>query len=114
MAALHFTDPRADPLARLTDKDWREALDFACRSQLALFLPREFAPERFAASLDHAAAKNRERLRLLLETYRQVSQTLNGIEFLALKGVTQCALFGIDPERRAQYDIDLYCPRETV
>jgi hypothetical protein len=39
--------------------------------------------------------------------------TLTG-EFLALKGITQCELFGILPEDRAQYDIDLYFPRATV
>ena len=37
-----------------------------------------------------------------------------GVEFMALKGITQCDLFGIRAEDRAQSDIDLYCPRETV
>ena len=36
------------------------------------------------------------------------------VDFVALKGITQCDLFGIRPEDRAQSDIDLYCPRETV
>src|SRR5205823_1126270 len=64
--------------------------------------------------LAQGAAHNRERLRILLDTYAQVAKTLHNIDFVALKGVTQCALFGIDPERRAQYDIDLFCTRETV
>jgi MFS family permease len=110
MAALHLSDPRTDAIARLSDKDREDALHFACRSQLALFLPRELHPERLAGD----AAGNRERLRILLDTYKQVAEILRGIDFVALKGVTQCALFGIDPERRAQYDIDLYCPRETL
>jgi hypothetical protein len=36
------------------------------------------------------------------------------VEFVALKGITQCDLFGIRAADRAQSDIDLYCPRETV
>ena len=58
------------------------------------------------------AANNLLRLRTLEGTYRQLS-TLP-VEFVALKGITQCELFGIRPEDRAQCDIDLYCPRETV
>ena len=36
------------------------------------------------------------------------------IEYLALKGLTQCPLYGSPPELRVQYDIDLYVPRESV
>src|ERR1039458_10758001 len=36
------------------------------------------------------------------------------IEFVALKGLTQCPLFGSQPEDRPQYDVDLFIPRETI
>ena len=58
------------------------------------------------------AANNLLRLRVLEETYRELADL--PVEFVALKGITQCELFGIRPEDRAQSDIDLYCPRETV
>jgi hypothetical protein len=58
------------------------------------------------------AANNLLRLRVLDTTYRQLAGL--PVEFVALKGITQCALFGIRPADRAQSDIDLYCPRETV
>jgi hypothetical protein len=58
------------------------------------------------------AANNLLRLRELEGTYRWLAGL--PVEFVALKGITQCALFGIRPADRAQSDIDLYCPRETV
>src|SRR5262249_1124387 len=110
MASLHFAEPDRKAFAQLKERERRGALDFVSRSQLALFVDRDLASERLAKD----AAKNCERLRILLDTYQELAATLRGIEFVALKGITQCELFGIDPERRAQYDIDLFCPRETV
>jgi MFS family permease len=110
MASLHFADPDERALAQLDHRGRREALEFLARSQLALFIRRDLAPERLAED----AIKNRKRLAILLDTYREVAATLREIEFVALKGITQCDVFGIDPERRAQYDIDLFCPRDTV
>ncbi len=59
-----------------------------------------------------AARKNLLRLRMAEATYRRVA-CLPG-ECIALKGISQCELFGIRPEDRAQYDIDLYFPRDIV
>src|SRR5262245_16033086 len=110
MAALHFAEPDPSLLKRLTERERRETLEFAARSHLALFLPPDFAPDLLA----DAALKNRQRLRNILDTYRELADTLKEIEFVALKGVTRCDVFGIDIERRVQYDVDLYCPRDSV
>jgi hypothetical protein len=107
MAALHFAEPRPEALAHLNDIERNEALDFCHHAGLTLLL-RDFLPP--AAARD--AANNLLRLRVLDTTYRQLAAL--PVEFVALKGITQCALFGIRPEERAQSDIDLYCPRETV
>jgi hypothetical protein len=107
LAALHFREPHASRLARLSESDRREALAYCDKAGLTLFV-RKILPEETAG----AAAKNLQRLRVAEETYRRLAQ-LPG-EFLALKGITQCELFGIRPEDRAQYDIDLYFPRDTV
>src|SRR5262249_42916052 len=50
------------------------------------------------------------------ELYRNVAVRLRaaGIEFLVLKGLTQCPLSGIAPERRVQYDLDIYTPPADV
>ena len=107
LAALHFTEPRPEALARLNDRERIGALDFCHHAGLAL-LVREVLP----AATARDAANNLLRLRALEETYRQLAGL--PVEFVALKGITQCEFFGIRPEDRAQSDIDLYCPRETV
>ena len=80
-------------------------------------IPREYCDQQGLTLLLHdpppdVARKNGLRLQVAEETYRRLAG-LPG-EFAALKGITQCELFGIRPEDRAQYDIDLYFPRETV
>jgi hypothetical protein len=107
LAALHFREPSTGGLAGLGEHDRREALAWCDREGLTL-LVRGILPEETA----DAARKNRLRLQVAEETYRRVAG-LPG-EFVALKGITQCELFGIRPEDRAQYDIDLYFPRDTV
>ena len=107
LAALHFAEPRPEALARLNDGQRDEALDFCHHAGLTL-LVRDVQP--LATARD--AANNLLRLRVLQETYRWLAGL--PVEFVALKGITQCDLFGIRPADRAQSDIDLYCPRETV
>jgi hypothetical protein len=48
--------------------------------------------------------------------YRELSASLEagGVPFLVLKGLTHGAWFGIRPERRQQYDIDLFSPAAHV
>jgi Uncharacterised nucleotidyltransferase len=107
LAALHLREPSPAALTGLSDVDRREALSYSDRQGLTLLL-RDILPEETA----EAARKNRLRLQVAEETYRRIA-TMPG-EFVALKGITQCELFGIRPEDRAQYDIDLYFPRDTV
>ena len=107
LAALHFREPVVSRLGSLDAAGIRQALDFCDRQGLTLLL-RDILPAETA----DAARNNRRRLQVAAETYRRLA-SLPG-EFIALKGITQCELFGIRPEDRAQYDIDLYFPRDTV
>lgn len=107
LAALHLAEPRPEALSTLNDGERVAGLDFCHHAGLAL-LVRDVLPEATARD----AANNLLRLRVLEETYRRLAGL--PMDFVALKGITQCALFGIRPEDRAQSDIDLYCPRETV
>jgi hypothetical protein len=107
LASLHFAEPRPEALERLTAAERIAALDFCRHAGLALLVP-SLLPEAIARD----AANNLLRLRVLEQTYRQLASL--PVDFVALKGITQCALFGIRPEDRAQSDIDLYCPRATV
>ncbi len=68
------------------------------------------------ARTDEDFAKNQRRLTSMERSYRQIAACLQaaGIEFLALKGLTQCPAFGCEPAHRVQYDIDLYVPGQAV
>jgi Uncharacterised nucleotidyltransferase len=107
LAALHFAEPRPEALARLTDDERVAALDFCHHAGLTLLVPG-----LLPAATARDAANNLLRLHVLEATYQWLADL--PVDFVALKGITQCALFGINPKDRAQADIDLYCPRETV
>ena len=119
LSAFRFDDPSTDCLEQLDDRGWREALDFCDRSQITLLL-RERAgallPEWVRQRTEGDVAKNQVRLADIEKLYVSIARQLGeaGIEFLALKGITQAPLFGIALENRVQYDIDLYVPRERV
>ena len=119
LAALHLSEPRLDGLAALNEREWREALDFADRSQLTLILrgvARDTMPAGVRERVDRNAADNRERLRRTEELYQAIAQRFAaaGIEFVALKGLTHCRWTGIAAEARAQYDIDVLSPPDRV
>ena len=112
LAALHLRESRTEPLYRLTEREAREALAYCDRSQLSLAL-RQAAPEFLPVEMAERAEKNLVRLQIITARYRFLDETLKGagLEYVALKGTTQCALSGIRPEDRVQYDVDLYLPR---
>jgi MFS family permease len=119
LAALHLRDPRREALCRLNDTGWRAALDFCDRSRLTLAVrdaARDAMPAWVRDRTDADAAKNQERVAGIEAAYRELSARLDiaGVDFIALKGLTHCALFGLRPELRAQYDIDLFAPLDSV
>ncbi|HLI82387.1 MAG TPA: MFS transporter [Bryobacteraceae bacterium] len=116
---MHQCEPRKDALGRLNDREWREALSFSDRSRLTLQLreaAREAMPQWVRERVDEDAAKNLLRLSRIQNTYRDLADSIHsaGADFLALKGITQSALFGGRPDMRVQYDIDLFAPREHL
>ena len=120
LGALHFRKPKLDELARLTDAEWRDALDFTDRSQLTL--PLRSSPARNAMPLwvreraDACAARNLEKVRRVKAQYRALDDSLKaaGVDYLTLKGLTHCPDFGASANDRVQYDIDLYTPPERA
>jgi len=111
LAALHLTDPRPELLHQLDNKAIRETLLFCDRSQMSLCV-RLAAPNFAIEEMASRAEKNRVRLRKIEGTYEFVRRVLAGLDYVALKGITNCAHAHLRPEDRAQYDIDLYLPRE--
>jgi len=119
LAALHFREPRHETLGQLNDSQWRAALDFCDRSRLTLTLreaARPAMPGWVRERTDQDAARNAQRLLGIEATYRELAGRLDsaGVDFVALKGITHCALFDLRPELRAQYDIDLFTPSDRV
>ena len=119
LAALHLDEPATDALESLTEREWHDALAYCDRARLTLPLrdaARAYMPAWVRERVDANAAGNRERLRGIEETYRSLAEWLGeaGLEFVALKGLTHAALFGLPAESRVQYDIDLFLPLETV
>ncbi len=112
MSALQFRPPEQRP--RVSDREWRDALEFCDESQLTLVLGAsardvlpDWARERIAGNL----ADNTQRLERIRALQFQVGDWLAsaGIEFLFLKGTTQSPHFVSDPRLRVQYDLDLFC-----
>jgi len=118
MDALHLREPRTGTLLRLSEADWRAALDFCDRSRLTLALRKracEHMPEWVRQRTDQDAEKNCARLRGWQDVYQTVARRLAGrVEFIALKGITQTTLSGDGPEDRVHYDLDLYAPLASV
>ena len=119
LAALHLSEPRTDGLVLLDEGQWRKALAFCDRSRLTLALrekARDAMPHWVRERTDENASNNRQRLTRIENDYRELSGVLEAasVEFLALKGITQCALFGGRPGLRPQYDIDLFAPQEQI
>jgi predicted MFS family arabinose efflux permease len=103
----------------LTEKQWREALAYCGRSRITLALgnaARNDMPQWVRERVDGNASQNALRLQAIEEVYHDLGSRLTdaGIGFVALKGVTHAALFGTRRESRVQYDIDLFCPPESV
>jgi hypothetical protein len=119
LAALHFRQPTTELLRSLRESEWREALVYCDRSQLTLPLAdaaADWLPDWVRRRVDEDARKNCVRVRAIEQLYRDIAACLDaaGLEFLALKGLAHCELFGALRSRRVQYDIDLYVPPESV
>src|ERR1017187_1783418 len=117
LAALHLSDPRSP--THLSDRQWCEALAFCDRSQITLALrqrARDAMPVWVREIVDRNLEHNIQRLRVTEDLYRSIAQRLAsaGVDFLALKGLTQCPLFASQPQDRPQYDIDIYTPRDSA
>ena len=119
LAALHFGEPRTEELRKLSDREWREALDYCDRSRITLALRTRAGdglPAWVRQRMDENAARNAERRRRIEALYRELAGALTAahVEFVALKGISHAALFGGRGEDRVQYDIDLFVPHPSA
>ena len=106
-------------LRAYSDSEWRAALYYLDRHQMAL-LARHFMgahmPGAVRERLDRDYAIHRDRLDRIRGVYTEVREALakQGIEPIMLKGFSGAAEYGPDPTARVQYDLDLYCPDDAA
>lgn len=116
--ALQFQNRRTQELCRLKEAGWNTALSYCDRTQLTLALARDRGefPAWIRKRIDRNLADNTKRFERVKAAYAEISSALEraGVEFLVLKGFTHVSRFTSDPRRRVQYDIDLFCPEQSV
>ncbi|MBI2684888.1 MAG: MFS transporter [Acidobacteria bacterium] len=120
LKTLRFDCTDRTCIATLTDKDWREAISYCDRNRITLrwfsAIQDENLPawvrERFTVS----ANANRERLNRLLDLSAEVLKQFAaaGVECLILKGPAQWPDFVAELSCRTQYDLDLFCPADSL
>ena len=117
--ALGFHHSSAEHLQRLSDGQWRQALEFSDRSGLTLLLAsrrRENLPDFVRRRAESNYEANGRRFAKLKQEYFQVASRLQslGIGHILLKGFLQAPRFVPSPLLRAQYDLDLLCSPADV
>src|SRR5262249_9322117 len=116
---LKFSGARAGELRSITDSEWRKILSHWSTVRLTLPLRHRFGdelPDWVRAEIDENIADNLERYRRIKTDYLEIANALRqaGIGHLVLKGFAQWPGYMQGPHLRAQTDIDLYVPPETV
>ena len=116
--ALQFQNRRTQALCALTEAEWNVSLSYCDRMQLTLALARDRGefPPWIRKRIDRNLADNAKRFEQAKLACLEIGGALEraGIEFLVLKGFTHVPRFVPDPRRRVQYDIDLFCPQQSV
>jgi len=119
LEALRFHDCDTGLLRDLSDADYRKLLGFCDKARLALLLDRfhgdalpAWVRERLQGNLRDYSQRFARLKESLFETADAFERA--GIEFAVLKGMTHAPEFTPDPLLRAQGDIDLWVPPESV
>ncbi len=117
--SLSFSEDRTAELQTLSENAWPEILALCDRAHLTLplgvrALHRLPAPARERVTRD--LANNAARRQRALATYRDIAMAFErrGIEHVVLKGFTQQPYYCSNLSYRPQYDLDFYCPPESI
>lgn len=118
LQALRF-DVDATGLAALDEAAWNRVLALCDREHLTLPLYQMHAnalPDAIAQRMQERLARNEERVRRVRNTYNEIAAAFSHsrIEWAVLKGFTQYPGFVADLRYRVQYDLDFFCPEQSV
>ncbi|WP_158748099.1 nucleotidyltransferase family protein [Acidobacterium sp. S8] len=119
LTALHLQKPDMTLLKSLSDDEWHSLLAFCDISHLTLplaLLPGNDFPHWVVKRLDTNLADNALRFESVKAIYREVADALAkaGVDHIVIKGFTQAPEYVAKPGFRAQSDIDIFCPRESI
>jgi hypothetical protein len=119
LEALRFHNRSTQGLEAIPENAWPTLLKATDSSHLTLTLGvscRESLPESVRARIDRNLAGNAARYDRLVAAQSQITDALSlgGIEYIALKGLSQWPYYTDDPRVRPQYDIDIYVPDESI
>jgi predicted MFS family arabinose efflux permease len=119
MEALSFGDSRRDGLRSMADLEWKHILSHWGFVRLTLPLRHRFGddlPLWVREQIDRNIEDNTERFRRIQMAYGEIAAALceAGVEHVVLKGFAQWPATMESPRVRAQSDIDLYCPPESI
>lgn len=119
LEALSFGHSRRDGLRAMTDSEWKHILSHWGFVRLTLPLRHRCGddlPLWVREQIDHYIDDNTERFRRIRQSYIQIGAALDAanVEHVVLKGFAQWPAYMLSPRFRAQSDIDLYCPTESI
>ncbi len=117
--ALNFAHPRFDQLAALTEREWHQLLAYSDSSGLTLAFGtrcRAHLPPWVARRIDENLAHNAERWLRVKAEYQRLAEAFAGagLEFVVLKGFSNCPDFVEHPRFRQLGDLDLLFPEDKV
>jgi len=119
LKALRFDARSTHELEAIPENAWHALLDATDRAHLTLALAarcRESLPESVRLRIDNNLADNAARHDRLMAAHSQIVDafSLYGIEYVVLKGLSQCPGYVDNPRQRPQYDIDIYVPAAAM
>ena len=118
LEALRPQKPDYSLLESLREKEWLRLLPRCDREHLTLPLYRacNHLPPPIARRVQANLASNSERVERVRTAFRDIAEafTRTGIEFAVLKGFAQSPDYVADLKYRVQYDLDFFCPGESV
>ena len=119
LSALQLDNPSIASLNKLSDQEWVSLLAFSDTAHLTLSiaqLPLTGFPDWVVERLKTNLADNALRFERVKATYREASEALEraGVEHIVIKGFTQAPDYVADPRLRAQSDIDIFCPPDSI
>jgi Uncharacterised nucleotidyltransferase len=117
--SLHFQDDRTDLLRSLPESVWPSLLHLTDEARLTLPLAIRCGanlPATVRRRVQQDLKRNAERYVRTVAEWREIATVLQrrGIEVVLLKGLTHWPFYCDDPAHRPQYDLDFYCPEESI